>query len=271
MTAVVTGATGGIGTEIVRGLLRQGATVVIGVRSRDKGEALRTELAQEPGGGDLKVLPLDIATMSSVREFAATVAKDHPTVQLIVNNAGALFNEHRKTREGHELTLATNVLGPYLLTKLLSPQLQAGKPARVVNMVSSLVGNYDLDDIEWTKRRYAGFKVYAQSKQLLLMITWKLAQQFKNTGVVINAVSPGFVRTGFLDNAKGVMAVFLRLIKGFAVSPQRGAETPLWVATSPEFEGVTGRYFESHKEKNGKYREHQGLDRMEKLLNKMTD
>lgn len=269
-TAVVTGATGGIGKEIARKLLRQGATVIIGARSVGKGETARAEFANEPGGGKVEVLPLDVASLKSVREFAAAVGKAHPSLQLLVNNAGALFNERRQTAEGHELTLATNVLGPYLLTHLLLPQLRAGGPARIVNMVSSLAGNYDASDLEWKQRKYDGFKVYAQSKQALRMMTWKVAQRVEGSGVVANAAAPGFAKTDFLQNATGFVASMLGLLKIFAVTPERGAETPLWVALSPELANVNGKYFESHKEKNGKFRDQAALDELEKLLDEIT-
>ncbi len=271
ITAVVTGATRGIGMEIARGLLRRGATVVIGARSVDKGEAVRAELAREPGGGRIEVLPLDIANLESVRAFAAAVAKAHPALQLLVNNAGAWFSERRQTAEGHELTLATNLLGPHLLTHLLLPRLRAGGPARIVNIVSSAVGNYDVGDLEWQKRGYDGFKAYTQSKQALRMVTWRTAQRLEGSGVVANAVSPGFVRTEFLRSATGPVAALLRFIAPlFAVTPEKGAATPLWVALAPELASVSGKYLEGHKEKDGKFREQAPLDELEARLNRLA-
>jgi NAD(P)-dependent dehydrogenase (short-subunit alcohol dehydrogenase family) len=270
ITAVVTGATGGIGKEIVRGLLRQGATVIIGVRSIGKGEALRSEFAKETGGGRVEILPLDVASMTSVRAFADAVARTHSTLQVLINNAGAWFNERGETAEGHELTLATNVLGPYLLARLLQPLLEAGKPARIVNITSSAVGNYEASDLEWKKRKYNGFKAYTQSKQALRMMTWKLAQRLEGSGVVANAVSPGFVKTDFLQNTTGIVAGMLRALTIMAVSPEKGAATPLWVALAPECASVSGRYFEAHKEKDGKFRQQAPLDELETLLDGLT-
>lgn len=270
ITGVVTGATSGVGKEIARGLLREGATVVIGVRSASRGELARAELAKEPGRGRVEVLPLDVADLRSVREFASAVAKAHPAVRLLVNNAGALFSKRRETAEGHELTLATNVLGPHLLTHLLLPQLRAATPARIVNIVSSLAGNYNASDLEWKRRKYDSFKVYAQSKQALCMMTWKTAQRLEGSGVVVNAAAPGFVKTDFLKNATGVFAGMLRLMKIFAVTPEKGAATPLWVALAPELASVSGKYFEAHKERDGKFREQVSLDELERLLNTNT-
>jgi len=271
VTAVVTGATAGIGKEIARGLLRQGATVVIGARGGGRSEAARAELAEEAGAGHVEHLPLDVASMSSVREFATAVTKAHSTVQLLVNNAGAWFSERRQTAEGHELTLATNVLGPHLLTHLLLPAMRAGKPARVINIVSDVAAHYDATDLEWRARKYDGFQAYAQSKQALRMMTWKQAQRLEGSGVVANAVSPGFVNTGFIQNATGFVANVIRLSRIFAVTPEKGAATPLWVALAPELANVSGKFFHSRKEKNGKFRDQAALDKLEKLLDEMTE
>ncbi len=264
LTAVVTGATGGIGLELTRGLLRHGAAVIIGVRSAGKA----TGLAHEPG--QLEVLQLDVSNMKSVRAFAEAVSRTHSSLQLLINNAGAWFSDRRETAEGRELTLATNLLGPHLLTHQLLPLLRAGAPSRVVNVVSSAAGHYDLDDLEWEKRRYDGFKAYAQSKQALRMATWKLAQRLEGTGVVANAADPGFVKTGFIQNATGLVATMIRLTKIFASSPERGAATPLRVALAPELRNANGRLFAGHQEKPGGFREQAPLDELERRLDELT-
>lgn len=270
MKAVVTGGTSGIGKEIARGLVRRGAIVVIGARDPEKGDAVRAELIREPGGGAVQIVPLDVSSMASVQRFASALAVEHPTIQLLINNAGAWFNDRVVNGEGHELTLATNVLGPYLLTHLLLPQLRAGTPARIVNLTSSTVGSYDASDLEWKRRKYTAFKAYMQSKQVMRMMTWILAAQLVDTGVVVNAVAPGIVKTDFLKDSKGLAAALLRLSLLFSVRPEKGAETPLWVALAPELADVSGRYFENRKEKAGKYREQDALDKLDLQLRKIT-
>ncbi len=270
-TAVVTGATGGIGKEIVRGLLRAGAIVIIGVRDTRRGEAVRHDLAADGGTVRIRVLELDISNTASVRRFAAAVASEHKELNLLVNNAGALFNERRETPEGHELTFATNALGPYLLAQLLFPLLSAGEPARIVNAVSSLAGNYDVDDLDWRRRKYNGMKAYAQSKQALRMMTWILAQELEGTGVVANAASPGFVKTDFLQTATGLIPRLLSFLAPFmAVTPAKGAETAVWVALSPELKGVSAKYFEDKMEKEGKFRDQSALDVLRGRLDAMS-
>ena len=271
ITAVVTGGTRGIGKEITRGLLRQGVTVILGVRNAAQGEAVSRELAQESGENRIEVLPLDLSSMASVRNFASTVGKKHPTLQILINNAGAWFNERNTSVDGHELTLATNVLGPYLLTQLLLPQLRAGTPARILNMTSSTVGDYDAGDLEWKRRKYGSFKAYKQSKQIARMTTWELARRLEGSGVVVNTVGPGIVNTEFLSKASGLPAKLMAMsAKVIGVTPEKGADTPLWAALAPELAAVSGRFFEGRKEKEGGFHEQAALDQLEKLLDNMT-
>ena len=271
MTAVVTGGTRGIGKEITRGLLRGGVTVVMGVRNAAQGEAVSRKLATEAGGGRIESLPLDLSSMASVRTFASTVSERYPTLQILINNAGAWFNDRSESVDGRELTLATNVLGPYLLTKLLLPQLRAGAPARILNMTSSTVGDYDPDDMEWKRRKYDSFKAYKQSKQIARMMTWKLAQRLEGSGVVVNTVGPGTVKTEFLNDASGFYARLMALaVNIIGVTPEKGAITPLWVALSPELAGVSGRFFEGKKAKDGGFHDQAALDQLETLLDSLT-
>ena len=267
--AVVTGATGGLGKEIVRGLLAAGMWVIAGVRNPARGAALERELAVGLGSGRLEILPLDVADMQSVREFADAIASRHETLTLLVNNAGAWFND-RAAKNGHELTLATNVLGPYLLTQRLLPLLQASGRARIVNVVSSAVGDFDVSDLNWLKRKYDAFRAYRQSKQALQMVTLSFALKLAGTGVVANAASPGFVKTSFLKDAKGLVAVALRAISFLAVTPAKGAETPLMVALSPDLSAVSGRLYDGGKEKAQLAYDHQEIERLVRRLDEMT-
>ena len=180
-TALVTGATGGIGTEIARGLVARGADVIITARDTSKGEEVRAELATA-GPGTVEVLHLDVADQASVRTVAQTVRDRTPRLDVLVNNAGAWYTDRRESPDGIELTLATNVLGPHLLTALLLDRLAASEHARVVNVGSSVAGNLDLTDLQYARRPYDGFKAYAQSKQALAMLTWALAERLQSNG-----------------------------------------------------------------------------------------
>jgi NAD(P)-dependent dehydrogenase (short-subunit alcohol dehydrogenase family) len=251
-TALVTGATGGIGKEIARGLAKQGIHVLIGARNLERGKAVQNEI-----GGS--VLELDVASFKSIRAAAEKI----DSLDLLVNNAGGWYSDPKASVDGYELTFATNVLGPHLLTKLLLPKLRG----RVVNIVSALSDNYDATDLLWERRKYDGFKVYAQSKAALRMLTWGLASR----GVNANCAAPGFVRTDFNRNAHGFAASRINLMaRLFAVTPEKGADTPIWVATAAELENVRGKYFDARKEKEGKFRDPAAIADLEQKCDEMV-
>ena len=267
--ALVTGSTGGIGKEIARGLVRLGAHVVIGARDPGRGEAARAELATA-GAGSVSVLPLDVADQSSVRAFAAAFNDRHDSLDVLINNAGAWFSDRRQSPDGYELTLATNVLGPHLLTDLLLDRLRTAGSARVVNIVSAIVGDYDASDLQFTRRPYDGYKAYAQSKQALTMLTWGLAERLSGQGVSANTAAPGFVRTGFNANAHGPRAMMINVMaRLFAVSPTKGADTPLWTATAPELDGVTGKSFANRKQQPPKFTDPGPVAELERLCGEL--
>jgi NAD(P)-dependent dehydrogenase (short-subunit alcohol dehydrogenase family) len=252
--ALVTGATGGIGKEVARELARMHAEVVIGARNRDRGEAAREEITRETGNRTVSVSLLDVSDSRSIHAFADSFSRAHEKLHVLVNNAGVWFTDRRESAEHHELTFATNVLGPYLLTSLLKGALRRAAPARVVNVVSSFSGNYDASDLEFRRRKYDGMKVYAQSKTALRMLTWGQARRLEESGVTVNAAAPGFVRTDFNQYASGFMASMINLsARLFAVSPKEGADTPLWVAVAPELAGITGKYFDKRTARPGNF------------------
>lgn len=248
--AVVTGATSGLGREVARGLVRLGAQVVINARDPRRGEAAKADLgAGRPDA--VTVLPMDVSDQDSIRSFAAAVRARHGQVDILVNNAGAWFTDRRASVDGLELTFATNVIGPYLLTALLLDPLRAARAARVVNVVSSISGDFDATDLQFTRRPYDGFKAYAQSKAALRLITWSFAEELASTPVTVNAAAPGFVRTEFNRNATGGRAVLINLsARLFGASPAKGADTPLWTAVDPSLRGRTGAYFAGRAEKD---------------------
>ncbi len=270
--ALVTGATGGIGKEIARGLAELGATVVVGARDPGRGASTVREIATTTGNNAVSAMTLDVASQSSIRAFVAAFRQRYDRLDVLVNNAGAWFTERLSSPDGRELTLATNVLGPFLLTELLLESLRAANHGRIVNIVSALASNYDVNDLEFTRRKFSGFKVYSQSKQALRMLTWGLATRLEGSGITVNAASPGFVRSGFNRHAKGMMAMMIGLsARLMAVSTAEGADTPLWAAVAPELEGVTGRYFEDRKEKDGRFRDQGPIAELEQRCRMLSD
>lgn len=266
---LVTGATHGIGKEIARGLANQGAILILGARNLPKAQAVCEEIRSETNNQNVSPLLLDVADQSSLRDFAKAFRARHDRLDVLINNAGAWFNHREESPDGIELTWATNVLGPYLLVRELQEPLRKAAPSRILNMASDLANNYDPTDVEFRRRKYDGFKAYGQSKLAIRKLTWWQAKKFEGTGVTANAVAPGFVQTGFMQDKKGFVATMIRLVAPFAaVTPEKGAETPIWVASAPELALATAKYYESRKEKEGKFRE--GLDEFAALCEKMT-
>jgi NAD(P)-dependent dehydrogenase (short-subunit alcohol dehydrogenase family) len=267
---LITGATSGIGKEAARGLARMGATVIIGARDLRHGEAARSEIAADAPDAAVHLMRLDVAGHASIHAFAGAFSEQFTELHVLVNNAGAWFSERRESPDGYELTFATNALGPHLLTELLLPPLRLAGDARVVNVVSSIAGHYDSTDLQFTRRRYDGYQAYAQSKQALRMLTWALAARLAGTGATANAAAPGFVRTGLNRHAHGFRASMIGLSSRlFAVSPQKGADTPLWVAVAPELDGVTGQYFDQRTRKDGRFADPEPIEELEQLCRQM--
>lgn len=271
-TCLVTGATSGIGKEVARTLARLGATVVIGSRDRGRGEAAVAELVASTGNKNISSMEIDLAEQASIRAFAEAFGARYPKLDVLVNNAGQWSTEKQSSREGIELTWATNVLGPYLLTRLLEPQLAAAGAARIVNVVSTMAGDLDVSDVELKTRGYSGFTAYKQSKQALRMLSWHQAEALKNKKITSNAVAPGFVRTQLNRQASGFTATMMNLsAKLFAQTAEKGADTPCWVAASDENATTTNKFFDTgRKEATCKFRDAGEIRKLVDLCEKMA-
>ncbi|MGA7650193.1 MAG: SDR family oxidoreductase [Thermoplasmata archaeon] len=248
--AVVTGGTSGIGKEVALGLARQGATTVVVGRGADRASGVAAELAGVSGNPQVEALRVDdLARMADTRELAAALLDRYPSIHILVNNAGAYFRRRDETPDGLERTFALNVLSPYMLTALLAPRLTASAPARVVNVSSAAHrgARVDFTDLQ-SSRRFSGFSVYGASKLELLWLTREFARRLNGKGVTVNAVHPGFVRSGFALNNGGGTAFGMRILgRLFGRSVVRGADTPIFVASAPELASVTGGYFADRK------------------------
>jgi NAD(P)-dependent dehydrogenase (short-subunit alcohol dehydrogenase family) len=231
---VVTGASGAVGRATVAELARRGATVVMLCRTREHGERAREEL----GFGDrLEVVQADLASQADVRRAAGEIAARHPQLHALVNNAGIMLRHREETADGVERTFATNYLGHFLLTQLLLDRLKAGAPSRIVN-VASMTGRYaiDFDDLE-QRRKYSVMSAGSQSKLALVLFTVELARRLEGSGVLVNAMHPGLVKSGVTRDLSPAMRVLLRLISG---KPEKGARVAVHLAADT---GVTGRFF----------------------------
>jgi NAD(P)-dependent dehydrogenase (short-subunit alcohol dehydrogenase family) len=245
--ALVTGATSGIGFHVALGLARFGASVTLGARSAARGQQAVGRILNEVPGAEVDFLAADLATFDEVRSFAADFIDRRPVLHVLVNNVGGVFAQHRLTVDGQEMTFALNHLSYFLLTRLLLDRLTAAAPSRVVNVSSS--AHYDgrmrFEDLGHRQGYRFGLAAYAQSKLANVLFTKELARRLSGTGVTANAVHPGLVRTGlFTKNAPWPLRPFAALALAFmAISEVAGASGPLWLASSPELDGVSGEYF----------------------------
>jgi NAD(P)-dependent dehydrogenase (short-subunit alcohol dehydrogenase family) len=245
---LITGATDGIGAAAARELARRGATLVIVGRNPDKTARVVERLRGETGNERVEGLTADLSAQPDVRRLAEQFRQRHDRLHVLVNNAGAVFHPRRLSADGLEMTFALNHLGYFLLTELLLDVLKASAPARVVNVASAAHrrARLDFDDLQ-NERRYRAFQVYSQSKLANLLFTSELARRLRGTGVTANALHPGVVLSRFGAEAGWVGRLLRSLTWAFSISPEEGARTVVYLAASPEVEGVTGEYFVEEK------------------------
>jgi NAD(P)-dependent dehydrogenase (short-subunit alcohol dehydrogenase family) len=268
---VVTGASDGIGKEIARGLAEQGAHVILACRDASRAAAACDDITHTTGSRALEARLVDFAVPATIHTFADELLRAHPRVDVLVNNAGMWSRRRRTTGTGLELTWATNMLGYFLTTRLLLDRLRESAPARIVNVASNLAYGLDLDDLGFTRRAYDGVAAYAQSKQANRMWTWALARRLAGTGVTANAMHPGGVSTGIFRKGGGLAGWVAHVATAITGrSAKRGADTALWLATSPEVEGRTGLYFSDRTERRCEFRDESHEERLWSLCEEMS-
>ena len=242
--AVITGTTHGIGRVASRELARAGKTVVMLCRDLTAASAVRAEIVRHAPRARVEVVRCDLASLASVREAAAAVRRDYPRIGLLVNNAGMVSTQRRTSAEGFELTFATNHLGPFLLTALLSDHLDTA--ARIVTVASRIHyrGRLDLAAVTNARARYGATTAYAQSKLANVMHTFALARRMAGTGISVNCLHPGVVATNLLPRW---LRVVKPLITRVVFDAERGARTTVYLALDQSVAGITGRYFDEHQ------------------------
>src|SRR3989441_5794691 len=244
---LVTGANSGIGKGTALGLARLGGTVVMACRSATRGEAARQDVVRDSGNSSVYLEIVDLASEESTRSFAEEFQRKYPRLDVLINNAG-VYTAHREvTPDGLERTFEVNYLSGFLLTHLLLDLLKNSAPSRIVNVSSSAHGPSAIhfDDLQG-ERRYSGYRAYGQSKLAQILFTRELARRLEGTGVTVNACHPGVIRTNL---GIGGASVVVRFVRMFFKGPAKGAETPIYLATSPDVEGVTGKYFANKRER----------------------
>jgi len=247
---IVTGATSGIGQAAATELAMLGAEVTVVGRDPAKTETVAAEISAATGRPVDSALA-DLASQHAVRSLAAELLSRYPRIHVLINNAGVINQKRRLTVDGIESTLAVNHLAPFLLTALLMERLQASAPARVVTVASDAAkgSRIDFDDIGH-EHDYRGMRVYGQSKLANILFTHELARRLEGTGVTATCVHPGVVGTGWGKNDSGPLKLGLTLGRPFLRSPRKGAETVVWLASSPEVQGESGGFYFDRRRRN---------------------
>ncbi len=243
---LVTGANSGIGKATALGLAQLGATVVMVCRDRAKGEAAQSEIKAKSGNQAVDLLLADLSSQQSIRQLAQDFKQRYSQLHVLINNAGVFNLTRHETVDGLEMTFTVNQLAPFLLTNLLLDVIKASAPARIINVSSAAheIGYIKLDDLQ-SKQHYRPMRAYGQSKLALLLFSYELARRLEGTGVTVNSLHPGFVTTNI---GQGNISSFARtvtksILSLLGVSPEEGARTSMYLASSPDVEGVTGKYF----------------------------
>jgi NAD(P)-dependent dehydrogenase (short-subunit alcohol dehydrogenase family) len=248
-TVLVTGATGGIGRATAIGLAALGARVGIAGRDLKRVEAAAVEVRGATGNPQVDAFGADLSSQAEVRRLAAEVLDAYPRLDVLVNNVGGFWATRHVTADGLERTFAVNHLAAFLLTDLLLDRLKASAPARVVTVSSGAqsMGTIDFQDLQG-ERTYSGQTAYNQSKLASVMFTYELARRLEGTGVTATVLHPGVVSTGFgAEDPSRIFRIVVPFVRPFMKTPQQGAATSIYLASSPKVEGVTGTYFANHK------------------------
>ena len=248
-TVLITGGTGGIGRAAAIGLASMGARIGITGRDRARAEAAAAEIVRESGNPAVDFFVADLSSQAEVRRLASEVLAAYPRLDVLLNNVGGFWAHRHVTADGLEHTFALNHLAPFLLTSLLLDRLKASAPSRIVTVSSGAqsMGKIDFDDL-MGEPKYSGQRAYNQSKLANVMFTYELARRLEGTGVTATALHPGMTSTAFgvEDTARG-WGPLIAVMRRFMRSPERGADTSVYLASSPEAEGVSGRYFADRK------------------------
>jgi NAD(P)-dependent dehydrogenase (short-subunit alcohol dehydrogenase family) len=244
---LITGATSGIGKETALGLAKLGATVAFTTRDDWRGETTRQDIVRLSGGNqNIEPYLCDLASFDSIRRCMLAFQAKHDRLHVLINNAGTWERERTLSKDGVETTWAVNMLAPFLLSSLLLPALEKGAPSRIVNLSSGLhvQGRLDLGDPERANGKFDGSDAYTQSKLAMNLFTFELARRLAGQNITANAVAPGWVATGLSRNSNAFSRGMMNMM---ASKPSKGALTPVYAASSPELEGVTGKYLKDSK------------------------
>ena len=245
---LVTGATAGIGEVTARELAKQGATVVVAGRSLERCENTTRRIREQTSNPNVDFLAADLSSQRQIRRLAEDFRGRYQRLDVLVNNAGAFYMKRQESSDGIEMTFALDHLSYYLLTLLLLDLLEDSAPARIVNVSSGAHqgGQIRFDDLNG-KQKFSGWGAYSQAKLANVLFTYELDRRLKGKGITANALHPGFVATQFAKNNGAIYRASMSVVHLFARTPEQGASTSIYLASSPEVEGVSGKYFVDQK------------------------
>ena len=268
---IITGATSGIGRETAIALAGKGATLVLPVRNLLKGKELKEEIYSKTGNSRVDIMECDFASLLSVRNFSSAFLNKYDRLHILINNAGLWESKPHKSHDGIELTFAVNHLAPFLLTNLLLDVMKKSAPGRIVNVSSEAhrSGRMKFDDLEG-KKSWNSLRAYGQSKLANILFTVKLAEILKDHNITVNCLHPGVVATNLFTLLPKFLMKFASL---FMLSPEKGAQTTIFLATSPEIGNITGQYFSKKKIKRttSEARDKEVADRLWEISLEITD
>lgn len=245
---LVTGATSGMGKVTAQRLAEAGATVVLAGRNAEKTQATVQEIQQRTPQSDVRSLVADLSSLAQVRALAQAYRDANPRLDVLIHNAGGMFGKRQLSADGQEMTFALNVFAPFLLTHLLLDTLQASAPARIITIASVQHAGQQVPFEDMTHEKgYKPLQVYGQSKLMAIMFTYALARRLQGKGVTANALHPGVVATNFGKEAGGVWPVLFTIMAPVALSPEKGAQTTIYLASSPAVATASGEYFVKSK------------------------
>jgi len=260
---MVTGANSGIGKETAKALSEMNATVVMVCRDKERGEKAREDIINQTGNKNIDLILCDLSSQEQIRKLVTEFKEKYQNLHVLINNAGVMLKKRVISIDGIEMNFAVNHLAPFLLTNLLLDVIKKSAPSRIVIVSSAAhrMAKMDFDDLQSEKKKYRLFRVYGVSKLAVMLFTYELSRKLDGTGVTVNALHPGLVNTNLGRDQSKFSQGFG---KAFFKSPEKGAETSIYLASTPDVEGITGKYWikkEQHKSSEGSY----NLEYAEKL------
>jgi retinol dehydrogenase 12 len=245
---MVTGATNGIGFETARGIAKAGANLIIVGRNIEKCKRVKDIIVNETGNDRIEFFLADLSSQKDIYKMSNDIKINYDKIDVLINNAGAMFQKRIESVDGIEMTFALNHLSYFLLTNLLLDLIKNSENGRIVNVASDAhrFAAVDFNDLQ-SNNSYKGFTAYSRSKEANILFTYMLAEKLKDFNITVNALHPGVVNTGFSKNTSGISPIVELFLKIFSVSPEIGAKTSLYLSLSEDVNNVSGKYFAKNK------------------------